>query len=118
MEEGESLLINEDGLILFRSRGGVRVISKRRFNTIEIREAGLSHSDGVRDLSIRMRNVSRQGSSFVGVSVSGEVYAWGRLHYNAGGDACIAQFIHASSCDAPNVMLHSANDRGFVDGTT
>ena len=77
VEEGESLLITQDGLMEFRSRGGVRVISKRRLNTIEIREPGASDSDGVRDLSVRMRNVSRHLNSFVGVSVSGEVFAWG-----------------------------------------
>lgn len=77
VEEGESMLVTQDGLILFRSRDGVRVISKRRLNTIEISEPGASNSDSVRDISIRMRNVSRQQNSFVGVSVSGEVFAWG-----------------------------------------
>ena len=77
VEEGESLLVNQDGLMVFHSRGGVRVISQRRLNTLELHGPGVSDGDGVRDIGIRMRNVSRQGNSFVGVSVSGEVYAWG-----------------------------------------
>lgn len=83
VDEGESLLVNWDGLMVFRGPGGgVREMETRRLTERELDERRPSESDlmdasdGERDIGIRMRNVNRQGNSFVGVSVSGDVYAW------------------------------------------